>query len=120
MVFASVNRQSFPSLLTLKTNSSNRTQLMINYRDQLHVAYEYLDLVEQYYTKNWKNHVYKLLQPHLCALSPNAKNLRVQLSGCKTIPECRNFLEIISTMISHIEDATIDPKFTYYYRHRRM
>ena len=110
----------FPSLLTLKTNSSNGNQVMINYRDQLGVAYEYLDLVEQYYTKNWKNHMYKLLQPHLCALSPTAKNLRVQLSGCKTIPECRNILDIISRKLSRIEGDTIDPNFTYYYRHRRV
>ena len=54
--------------------------------------------------------MYKLLQPHLCALSPTAKNLRVQLSGCKTIPECRNILDIISRMLSRIEGATIDPK----------
>ena len=53
--------------------------------------------------------MYKLLQPHLCVLSPTAKNLRVQLSGCKTIQECRNILDIISRMIARIEGATIDP-----------
>ena len=108
----------FPSLLTLETNSSNRNQLMINYRDQLDVAYEYLDLVDQYYTKNWKNHMYKLLQPHLCALSQHSKNLRVQLNGCKTIPECRSVLDMISTMLSPIEGAIINPKYAYYFRHR--
>ena len=92
---------------------------MINYRDQLGVAYEYLDLVEQYYTKTGKTTCTNYCS-RICALSPTAKNLRVQLSGCKTIQECRNILDIISRMIARIEGATIDPKFTYYYRHRRV
>lgn len=107
----------FPQLVNNKMN---------DYAGQIEIAYEYLDLVELYYTNHWRLHLYKILHSHFSKLNQMFSNnkgnrLRGKLSKCKTTEDGKNILNELTDLMNNYgyHDAVVEKEMMYYYRYRK-